>query len=75
MIEVLGDMLLTQPFDRSENRMPSPEQLIFKFILKHKRLPEKVDGDQSVTIRHHDDCRVLYVILVYCLYLFNHIFF
>lgn len=58
MIEVLGDMLLTQPIDRNENRMPSPEQLMYKFILKHKRLPEKVDGDQSVTIRQHD-CKVL----------------
>lgn len=66
MIEILGDMLLTQPIDRNENRMPSPEQLVYKFIIKHKRLPEKVNGDQSVIIRHHDDCNSLIIIL--CVY-------
>lgn len=65
MVDVLGDMLLTQPVDRNEVKMPSPEQLMYKFILKHKRLPDKVDGDQAVTIRHHDDCKSLkYLIFV-----------
>lgn len=57
MVDVLGDMLLTQPIDRNETRMPSPEQLMYKFIIKHKRLPDKIDGDQSVTIKRHDDCK------------------
>lgn len=59
MIEILGDMLLTQPIDRNETKMPSPEQLAYKFIIKHKRLPEKVNGDQSITIRHHEDCKIV----------------
>ncbi|CAH1709910.1 1-phosphatidylinositol 4,5-bisphosphate phosphodiesterase gamma-1 isoform X2 [Aphis gossypii] len=57
MIEVLGDMLVTQPVDRNETKMPSPDQLMYKFIIKHKRLPDKVNGDQAVTIRHHDDAK------------------
>lgn len=57
MIEVLGDMLLTQPVDQNESKMPSPEQLMYKFIIKHKRLPEKVNGDQAVAMRHNDDCK------------------
>lgn len=65
MIEILGDTLVTQPIDRNENQMPSPEDLKYKFIIKHKRLPEQVNGDQSVTIKHHDDCKVLQFILHY----------
>jgi phosphatidylinositol phospholipase C gamma-1 len=33
-------MLLTQPIDKDEGRMPSPSQLKRKFIIKHKKLPE-----------------------------------
>lgn len=54
MIEILGDMLITQPIERFEYKMPSPEQLKFKFIIKHKRLPEQVDGDGPIIIRLHD---------------------
>lgn len=65
MVEVFGNMLLTQPVDQYETRLPSPEQLMYKFIIKHKRLPDKVDGDQSVTIRHHDDGRRFYVLIIF----------
>lgn len=65
MTEVLGDMLVTQPIHRNEDRMPSPEQLKHKFIIKHKRLPEKFDGVQSVTIKHQDDCKFLYIYYYY----------
>lgn len=75
MIEILGDMLLTQPIDRNEIKMPSPEQLTYKFIIKHKRLPETVNGDQSVTIRHNDDCNRFKIFYVYYLCLFNLDFF
>lgn len=39
-LHVLTDMLLTQPIDKEEGRMPSPAQLKRKFIIKHKKLPE-----------------------------------
>lgn len=65
IIEILGDMLVTQPIDWNEDRMPSPKKLKYKFIIKHKRLPQKVDGDQAVTIKHHDDCKIFYII--FCL--------
>lgn len=73
MVEILGDMLVTQPVDRNENKMPSPEQLMYKFIIKHKRLPEKVNGDQAVTIRHNDDCKTI-IFNLYLLYLMFNIF-
>ncbi|XP_025416925.1 1-phosphatidylinositol 4,5-bisphosphate phosphodiesterase gamma-1 isoform X2 [Sipha flava] len=57
MIEVFGEMLLTQPIDLNEIKMPSPEQLMNKFIIKHRRLPENVIGDQAVKIRHRDDSK------------------
>jgi len=74
MIEVLGDMLLTQPVDRNENKMPSPEQLMYKFIIKHKRLPEKVNGDQAVTIRHNDDCKNI-IYFMFNIFVYLHSFF
>ncbi|KAH8304194.1 1-phosphatidylinositol 4,5-bisphosphate phosphodiesterase gamma-1 [Drosophila kikkawai] len=40
LIEVFGDMLLTQPCDRNEQHLPSPYQLRRKIILKHKKLPQ-----------------------------------
>ncbi|ALC48580.1 sl [Drosophila busckii] len=40
LIEVFGDMLLTQPCDRNELQLPSPNQLRRKIILKHKKLPQ-----------------------------------
>ncbi|KAH8414921.1 hypothetical protein KR215_010812 [Drosophila sulfurigaster] len=40
LIEVFGDMLLTQPCDRNEMHLPSPYQLRRKIILKHKKLPQ-----------------------------------
>ncbi|XP_023227625.1 1-phosphatidylinositol 4,5-bisphosphate phosphodiesterase gamma-1-like [Centruroides sculpturatus] len=42
-IEVFGDMLLTQPIDKDEVKMPSPHQLKKKIIIKHKKLPEGTD--------------------------------
>jgi phosphatidylinositol phospholipase C, gamma-1 len=38
MIEVFGDMLLTQPIEKNETRLPSPQALRRKIILKHKKL-------------------------------------
>lgn len=44
MIEVFGDMLLTQRVDRNEIELPSPHQLRRKIILKHKKLSEADEG-------------------------------
>jgi len=74
MIEVLGDMLVTQPVDRNETKMPSPDQLMYKFIIKHKRLPDKVNGDQAVTIRHHDDCNNVIYFICFSFFSFKHSF-
>lgn len=38
MIEHFGDMLLTQPIEKSETKLPSPHALRRKIILKHKKL-------------------------------------
>lgn len=50
LIEVFGDMLLTQRCDRLETELPSPYQLRRKIILKHKKLPEYEDGSSLSTV-------------------------
>lgn len=44
MVEVFGDMLLTQQIEKNESQLPSPFQLRRKIILKHKKLPEGASG-------------------------------
>lgn len=48
--EVFGDMLLTQPFEKNENCLPSPAQLKNRIILKHKKLPDGAD-ESSFALR------------------------
>jgi hypothetical protein len=38
MINILGDMLYTQPVDKTEDKLPSPEQLKNKILLKAKKI-------------------------------------
>jgi phosphatidylinositol phospholipase C, gamma-1 len=38
MVEVFGDMLLTQPVEKNETMLPSPMALKRKIVLKHKKL-------------------------------------
>jgi phosphatidylinositol phospholipase C gamma-1 len=38
MLEVFGDMLLIQPLEKNETKLPSPFALRRKIILKHKKL-------------------------------------
>lgn len=38
MMEVFGDMLLNQPLEKTEVKLPSPNALKRKIILKHKKL-------------------------------------
>ena len=53
MQEVFGDLLLTQPIDKNETKLPSPNQLKNKIILKHKKLPEGSEED-SICIQSED---------------------
>lgn len=61
MLEVFGEMLLTQPIDKAEAQLPSPQQLKRKIILKHKKLPENgmlvVDeaGKESAVLMRGND--------------------
>ncbi|XP_017962676.1 1-phosphatidylinositol 4,5-bisphosphate phosphodiesterase gamma-1 isoform X2 [Drosophila navojoa] len=50
LIEVFGDMLLTQPCDRNELHLPSPNQLRRKIILKHKKLPQFDENVSSINL-------------------------
>ncbi|XP_055327367.1 1-phosphatidylinositol 4,5-bisphosphate phosphodiesterase gamma-1-like [Paramacrobiotus metropolitanus] len=56
---VLGDLLLTEPFDMNEKLMPSPNQLKRKIIIKHKKLPEGVETliRTPVTLKEDDSFR------------------
>ncbi|XP_072399750.1 1-phosphatidylinositol 4,5-bisphosphate phosphodiesterase gamma-1-like [Diabrotica undecimpunctata] len=51
MQEVFGDMLLTQPVESGETKLPSPYALRKKIILKHKKLPEGQD-ESSFLVRN-----------------------
>ncbi|XP_041375905.1 1-phosphatidylinositol 4,5-bisphosphate phosphodiesterase gamma-1-like isoform X2 [Gigantopelta aegis] len=44
--EIFGDNLLVEPVCKDANSLPSPSQLKYKIILKHKKLPEWVDGNE-----------------------------
>jgi phosphatidylinositol phospholipase C gamma-1 len=43
MVEVFGELLLVHPVEKNETRLPSPEQLRHRILLKHKKLPDGVD--------------------------------
>ena len=53
MQEVFGDLLLTHPVDKNEIKLPSPESLKRKILLKHKKLPDGAD-DGSIMLRMED---------------------
>ncbi|CAG5116488.1 unnamed protein product, partial [Candidula unifasciata] len=44
--ETFGDKLLVEPLQKDAAVLPSPSELKFKIILKHKKLPEWVDGNE-----------------------------
>ena len=50
--DILGDKLITRPFEEGEEVLPSPNQLKYKIIIKNKKLPE-VEG--PLTSTGHDD--------------------
>ncbi|KAK9500321.1 hypothetical protein O3M35_001604 [Rhynocoris fuscipes] len=53
MQEVFGDLLLVHPVEKNEVKLPSPQQLRKKIILKHKKLPEGAD-DGSILMTSKD---------------------
>jgi len=56
MQEIFGDMLLTQPIDKNETKLPSPHQLRNKIILKHKKLPEGSEEDSICVQSDEGEC-------------------
>lgn len=48
LLEVFGDMLLTQKIDKNETHLPSPHQLRKKIILKHKTLQEGEENNVTL---------------------------
>lgn len=54
MQEVFGDLLLTQPVEKTETKLPSPKQLQNKIILKHRKLPEGTTEEDSVSVHSED---------------------
>ncbi|XP_012935284.1 1-phosphatidylinositol 4,5-bisphosphate phosphodiesterase gamma-1 isoform X2 [Aplysia californica] len=44
--DTFGDKLLVEPINKDATVMPSPQDLKYKIILKHKKLPEWVDGNE-----------------------------
>ncbi|XP_046996756.1 1-phosphatidylinositol 4,5-bisphosphate phosphodiesterase gamma-1 [Schistocerca americana] len=55
MLEVFGEMLLVQLYEKNESQLPSPHQLRRKIIIKHKKLPDGVDEDAFMS--KNDDAR------------------
>ncbi|CAB3226150.1 unnamed protein product [Arctia plantaginis] len=51
--DVFGEMLLVQPFEKSETCLPSPYDLRKKIILKHKKLPEGAE-ENSFAVRQEE---------------------
>lgn len=54
--EVFAEMLLTQPVERDGTKMPSPDQLKWKIIIKHKKLPEGTE-DKVIVSRSDEGCQ------------------
>lgn len=44
--DVFGVNLLVEPINKDASYLPSPQQLKYRIILKHKKLPEWVDGNE-----------------------------
>lgn len=51
--DVFGDMLIVQPMEKNEAKLPSPHELRRKVILKHKKLPEGAE-ENSFAVRQEE---------------------
>lgn len=65
MIKEFGDMLVTQPINKDETKMPSPEQLKYKIIIKHKKFPEKVTETPVASTKNQDECKNLKIFIIF----------
>merc|ERR1719232_77384 len=52
--EVFGDMLISAPIDKNETKLPSPEQLKRKILLKHKKLPDGANEIMNLDMSKQD---------------------
>lgn len=69
MQDVFGENLLTHPIEKNESCLPSPQHLVHKILLKHKKLPEGAD-DGSILLRREDG-KQAYLYLIFCVYYFK----
>lgn len=65
MVKEFGDMLVTQPVNKDETKMPSPEQLKYKIIIKHKKIPEKVTESPVASTKNQDECKNLKIFIIF----------
>merc|ERR1740137_41345 len=50
MTNILGDMLYIQPVDKTQDQLPSPEQLKNKILLKAKKIKEEKTNNGTAGI-------------------------
>lgn len=55
MQKVFGDLLLTEPVDKNETALPSPEKLKERILIKHKKLPDNVQETSFVVPKESND--------------------
>ncbi|XP_034246748.1 1-phosphatidylinositol 4,5-bisphosphate phosphodiesterase gamma-1 isoform X1 [Thrips palmi] len=55
MQKVFGDMLLTEPVEKNETALPSPERLKGRILIKHKKLPDGVEETSFVVPKDSSD--------------------
>ena len=55
LINILGDTLYRKPINQEEERLPSPEKLMRKILIKAKRLPEDASENADEADADFDD--------------------
>lgn len=55
MQKVFGDLLLTEPVEKNETALPSPERLKGRILIKHKKLPDGVEETSFVVPKDSSD--------------------
>lgn len=59
MQKVFGDLLLTEPVEKNEVAMPSPDRLKERILIKHKKLPDGVEETSFVVPKDTCDGRAI----------------
>ncbi|XP_026279095.1 1-phosphatidylinositol 4,5-bisphosphate phosphodiesterase gamma-1 isoform X3 [Frankliniella occidentalis] len=55
MQKVFGDLLLTEPVEKNETALPSPDRLKGRILIKHKKLPDGVEETSFVVPKDNSD--------------------